>query len=279
MSVKHKRLAHTGFYPLLTALVTLLLSTPPTRAALKPEEVPLFDLRVRVASVAGQEPGDRKFNLTLAGQHAVAEGNGWSDWMSFGLKDATDALKAYPNVYLARYPVVTRLTVDGVVDRTIVEAELRLQEAGEVVPLRGELFGTGLGILLWRDDGGKPQAATMAGYNRQYWKGLEGVQVPASSRPTRFPIVDRFIGGDDDALDWKEGLQALAKAGFSAIMLPPSKPIRQLLLDTGIKRTAWGIYNPPGYAFDYDPKITPAAVHDWAAAQAKPYTDAGYDPK
>jgi hypothetical protein len=37
-------------------------------------------------------------------------------------------------------------------------------------------------------------------------------------------------------------------------MLPPSRPVREILLTAGGRRTARAVYNPPGYAFDFDPK-------------------------
>ena len=35
--------------------------------------------------------------------------------------------------------------------------------------------------------------------------------------------------GDDDRRDWQEGIEQLGRAGFSAIMVPPSRPVRDLL--------------------------------------------------
>ena len=144
------------------------------------------------------------------------------------------------------------------------------------IKLTGELFGPRLGILIWRDEAGKPQAATMADYNQRYWKVLQKVEVPEAKRPKKFPIVDRFIGGDDDRRAWRQGIEELSRAGFSAIMLPPDAKIREMLLEAGQRRTAWAVYNPPGYAFDFDPKITDESIREWAAKQAKPYLDAGY---
>lgn len=118
----------------------------------------------------------------------------------------------------------------------------------------------------------------MAGYNRRYWQALEGVNLTPAQRPRHFPIVDRFIGGDDDRRDWREGIEGLARAGFSALMLPPSRPIRDLLVSAGLRRTSWAVYSPPGYAFAFTDKAS-GELSAWAEKQAKPYRDAGYDAK
>ena len=243
---------------------------------LKPEDVPEFQLRARVLKIGGQVPDGKKFSFGLAGTSGTAVGNSWSTAIRFGRPQAEATLKGYPAIYMRGWPLVVRLTVQGVVDPTLIEAELKFTDSTEVVKLSGELFGPSLGILVWRDAERRPQAATMAEYNHRYWKVLEGMQFPEAMRPKHFPIIDRFIGGDDDRNDWLEGIEQLRRAGFSAIMLPPSRPIRDLLVKSGGRRTAWAVYNPPGYAFDFDPKVTPKTIAVWAQQQAKPYLDAGY---
>ncbi len=119
----------------------------------------------------------------------------------------------------------------------------------------------------------------MATYNQRYWKQFADVRIPVDKRPKHFPIVDRFIGADDDRVNWREGIEHLAGAGMNGIMLPASRETRGLLLDAGLKRTAWAVYNPPGYAFDYDAEATPAKVAAFGQSEAKPYLDAGYAPR
>ena len=263
--------------PVVAGLAILVLPSLVLAASkLKPEELPEFQLRARVASLGGQVPEGKKFSFALAGVNGTAEGNQWSAQIKFGQPQAGATLKGYPAIYMPGWPLVLRLTVRGVVDPTLVEAELKFAESADVVKLSGELFGPSLGILVWRDEQQRPHAATMADYNHRYWKALQGVQLPEAMRPKRFPIVNRFIGGDDDRRDWQEGIEQLRRAGFSAIMLPPSRPIRDLLVKAGGRQTAWAVYSPPGYAFDFDAKITPETIAVWARQQAKPYLEAGY---
>jgi Beta-galactosidase trimerisation domain len=249
---------------------------------LRADEVPTFQLRARVLSVGGRKPAGRKltFRLDATGAAVTAAGSTWSDWLIFDRPRVEARLREYPATSLRAFPLVVFLRVDGVVDPTRVEAELRFVEAGQSFVLDGDLFGPTLGVLIWRDANRRPRAATMANYNQRYWKLMEGAQVPRAQRPRKFPLVDRFIGGDDDRLNWREGIEQLARAGMSALMLPASRPIRELLLQAGLHRTAWAVYNPPGYAFNFGDPRTPAAtaaeIDAWATQQARPYLEAGY---
>src|SRR5262249_49405197 len=150
-------------------------------------------LRARIVSQAEKEPAGKKFSFRfgVASKATSATGSAWSDWMKFEPEQVEATLKGYPAIYLRGYPVVVKLHVDGVLDPTHIESELKFDEGGDPVKLEGELFGPSLGVLLWRE-AGKPQAATMADYNRRYWKALEGVRIPEAERPKKFPIVDRF---------------------------------------------------------------------------------------
>lgn len=243
-------------------------------AALKPEQVPAFKIRARVTG-AGNSGKIFSFQLASATSQK-AEAGAWSDWMVFERAQIEKNLKDYPAIYLQRFSIVTRLRVDPAsAHTTVVEAELVFDENNQIFPLHGELFGPNLGILIWRNEHQQPQAATMAEYNRRYWQPIAGLkEVP--QRPRYFPIIDRFIGGDDDRTAWREGIQGLGRAGFNAIMLPPSAKIRELLLDSGLSRTACAVYNPPGYAFDYGTNINPATLRTWAHDELGPYVKAGY---
>lgn len=256
-------------------ITTLVIATLPLTAqaqkTLQADQVPTFQLRARVVGQPNKDFAKTKFSfrLDVNAKPVAAVGNAWSDWLVYGKTEAAATLKGYPAIYMRGFPIVIRLQVAPVQDPTSVEAELKFNENGKVAKLSGELFGPRLGILVWRDSD-EPKAATMAEYNHRYWQFLADVTITPEQRPKLFPIVDRFIGGDDDRVAWREGIEQLSRAGFSVIMLPPSRPIRDLLLKTGLKHTSWAVYSPPGYAFDFDPKITPEAIDDWAAKQAAP---------
>lgn len=256
---------------LLPTMAAAALAFP--APAQRPADAPLFKVRARVARFGGKAPLAFKGALSLSGNNKPAplKAGEWSPWLVFGPDQRKAVLAGYPAIYLRGYPVVTALSFHPVVDPTEVEAELVFDEGG-TFKLSEELFGPRLGVLVWRE-GGKPRAATMAEYNRRYWKALEGVKITKEQRPKHFPIVDRFIGGDDGRRDWREGIEQLSRAGFSAIMLPPGKVQRELLLAAGHRRTSWAVYSPPGYAFDFDGKHD---LNAWAAKLARPYLDAGY---
>ena len=258
-----------------------LASHAAQRGPLREEEVPTFQLRGRVLSVGGRTPTKETFTfrLDVSGAAVSSAGVQWSNWLKYDRPQVEATLKGYPAIYMREFPVVVKLEVGGAGDSTQVEAELRLDGTGGIRNLYGDLFGPTLGILLWRDIDRKPHAATMADYNRRfYWDLLQGMRLSEAQRPKKFPIVDRFIGGDDDRRDWREGIEHLARAGFNALMLPPSPYLRELLLEAGLRRTAWAVYAPPGGYHDFDPKATPEAIQAWAHEQAKPYLDAGYSP-
>jgi hypothetical protein len=246
------------------------------QAGLRTEDVPTFQLRMRVVKVGGREAAGQKFMYRLAKPNSpqvTASGSEWTEWMTFARSDAETLLRGQPG----GFPVRVRMRIKGVVDPTQVEAELKLDETGEVVKLAADLFNPIMGILLWRDDNKRPHAATMADYNQQrYWKPLEGLRLPEAQRPKKFLIVDRFIGGSDDRREWRDGIDYLSRAGINTIMVPASRPIHDILSAAGIRRTAWAIYNPPGYAFSYTKAGTPQAVEEWAQKQARSYTDAGF---
>ena len=287
-------------------------------AGVPAEQVPTFRLRARVVSSGSptNRPGKCVFTLTGISASVLSQGSDWCPWLEFDRAAARSAVgpRAYPNSNLRGFPVVLHLNISGIRDPATVEAELQFvsfnppanpaseekvgQTADPVVAklaaelavdapvgsngavrLRAELFGPSLGILLWRDEQQAPRAATMAEYNHRYWASLPPSADTVADRPKNFPIVDRFITGDHDRTALREGLAQLARVGFTALMLaPPDKTGRELLLQTGIRQTAGGVYCPPGFFSDHGLTTTQDVVAAWAATQAAAYAHAGFVP-
>jgi hypothetical protein len=266
---------------LRTLLAALLVgSIVRTAVALQPSDVPTFRIRVRVISVGGKDPTGHKFPIRLQTLSGETDGKGWSPWLIYDAAQVSRSL-AHSSPYLTGWPLVLTLQMGGILDPTLVQAEVSLDESGKVVPLEWNLFGPNMGLLLWRETSDKSaHAATMAVYNRRYWNDMHDVQVPEKVRPRRFVLVDRFIGGDDDRIDWKEGFENLSRAGFSAIMAPGNPPMRELLREAGVSRTGWAVYSPPGeFSTPLPGAKAPEPSSVWAAKQAKPYLDNGFAPQ
>ncbi|OGV69968.1 MAG: hypothetical protein A2340_09225 [Lentisphaerae bacterium RIFOXYB12_FULL_60_10] len=261
----------------------LLALAPVADAALKAEAIPLFQWRGRVVTSAGVKPDGQVFSIGFGVKDAArpASNDQWTAWSAFDIEHARHYTgpHAYPNTYMRGFPLVTKPSFNKITEPAHVEMEIRFDATpDQVIALSGELFGPTLGVLIFQDAAGNPSAATMAGYNQRYWEVFRTAVVKPEERPKHFPIVDRFIAGDNDLIALREGIETLSAAGFSAIMLPPDRRQREILLTTGNRRTAWAVYNPPGYAFDYGADVTPDAIRDWAEKQAKPFRDVGYEP-
>ncbi|MHB9110252.1 MAG: beta-galactosidase trimerization domain-containing protein [Armatimonadota bacterium] len=270
---------------LLLAFLTLVFLGEAALAKFPATEVPTFKVRARVVNINGQDPAGKAFTFSLGKTSAKVTGSAWTEGLAFTLQDAEACLgpNNYPNMYMGGWPVVTGMSVQGVADTTAIEGELILDEKPAApVKFSARLYAGHLGVLVWREADKSPRVATFAQYNKRYWEALKTVNITEAQRPKRFPIVDRFIGSDNDRDAWEEGLAQLSKAGFNGLMLGGDKTTRDMLLKVGLRRTAGAIYNPPGYAFDFtrgNENTSPAGVEQWAKNIAKPYYNAGYLPE
>lgn len=259
----------------ISLLTAWIAGASPAKAALDAAKVPTFKIRVKVTQVDGKPPAvGTKFSIALAkAGKTQMDANTWSDWIEYTTADAQEAIKRYPNLYLKRYPVVNHLTILPIKGQTDVQVQIALDD-GKTISTQAELFGQSLGILVWRDADDQPMAGTMADYNQRYWEPLKAVNIPEALRPRKFPLVDRFIGGDNDMIDWRDGIDHLAKAGFTAIanVNPSARP---LLLKAGLTRTSGAIYAPPGL-FDMDGQPTDEKLKAWAQKLAAPFEKAGF---
>lgn len=203
-----------------------------------------------------------------------ARGSAWSPWLDFTRANVKAALHAYPNLYLHRFPVVLKFRILPVTNPTSVDVQVRFSQGATVERLHAELFGPTLGILVWRGkQSGKPHAATMAGYNQRYWREFAGVALQPSQRPKHFIIADRFIGGDNDLLDWSQGILHLASMGINTLQDPPGKFLRNTVLKDGFRRFALGAQLPGG-PLGFGRKVPPIAR--WASNAAARSQKAGY---
>lgn len=257
------------------ALTCTMHGFPQRPPALEPQQIPRFSIRAQVAQAGGSTPS-QSFTIKFASQTARTQGNAWSPWLEFSSTDAEAALRWYSNAARRRFPIVLGIGVSPVVDPTVVNVQVRFSEAAGTVDLHGELFGPTLGIMVWRDAGtNAPRVATMAGYNQRYWQEFDAAALSASQRPKHFLIVDRFIGGDSDRLDWQEGISHLAETGITAMLVPPTAPLRSMLLKDGIRRLALGggiVGGPLGIG------TTTAQIEKWSSDFAARYFKAGYQP-
>lgn len=246
------------------------------------KQLPVLQVRGRVLRLADQPLQKKKFQWVLshASQRGQSVEDQWSDWFALQGKDWEAILKAYPNNYLRNYPVVLALSVQPAAKPTEIEVEVKDGKGQVRLSQKARLFGSRLGLLVFPDGSGDYAVATQAQYNQRYWQAFGAKKGEEMPRLSRLIIVDRYIGGDDDYQAWEEGIGQLAQAGFSAIMVPPSESIREILeRQQGNRRTSWAVYNPPGYAFAFDPKITPASIAQWANDLAASYRKAGFAPE
>ncbi|MCX7705010.1 MAG: beta-galactosidase trimerization domain-containing protein [bacterium] len=240
-----------------------------------------FRIKVEPPESAAQT---QKFQISLGGTkiNLSVEKNTWSDWTKVS-KEAIEAIKKlYPNLYLGKLPLVMYFNVNPCVADTKVFIEFDID--GKQYSSQALSYASGpmsVGFLQWQE-GQETRMGTMAQHNQKYWKQIDEAAsvIGEIKRPEKLIIADRFIGGSSDFYEWKQGLDNLARIGFNVLLMPPDKYLRELMLKTGINKITWAVYNPPGYAFDFDEKETSdTALKKWAQDIAKKYTDAGYDVK
>jgi hypothetical protein len=156
-----------------------------------------------------------------------------------------------------------------------------------MLTLRAQLFGPRLALVLSKDLAVVPVAVqTMADFNTNtYTKAAAGIKV--MTPPRRFPVMDRFISGDDNIFTWAGGIQLLTQLGMHGLEVQSgngpngypvySSVVRQALLAAGQNITSSAEYAAPGTA-PATGRDTAASLSKWAQEIAGPFTDAGYQP-
>ncbi len=239
-----------------------------------------FSFRIKVEPP--QTSQTEKFQVVIGKINFFVEKNTWSEWTKVNSENIDAIKKGYPNLYMGRYPLVIHIGVHPPVVDTKISLEYEVD--GKQYSAQALYYGSGMmtvGTLQWEENG-IVKMGSMAQYNQKYWDQIHNAQASIGEvkKPEKLLIVDRFIGGDSDFYDWKQGLDNLSKLGFNVFLMPADKKLRELLLQTPIKKITYAVYNPPGYAFDFDEKETSdTAIKQWAEKIARSYTDAGYDVK
>ena len=91
-----------------------------------------------------------------------------------------------------------------------LEAETRI-DGGETTRTPAELQGPSLGVILWREADGVVHIDTLAGHGRRvYDAAMREAVLPEADRPRKIIFGERYIGGDNDALCWREGIERLS---------------------------------------------------------------------
>ncbi len=242
----------------------------------------LFLLRARVLKVQQKTPpAGQEFHVSYGGSTAVAAGDRWTAWTPC-TKKMWDALRRdYPNNGRTN-PMVFWLNFKEALDTTHVEVEVKLPaDPKTVYRMPGELFGHGMGLAIYTEKGHQ-KAASFAQYNRRFWAGLKGFEIPKGERPRKFPIVDSLrTRGGTNRLTFREGFAALASAGFNVLGPEVHRPqVTEELKRQGITRTGGGTFTAPGWVCNYGSEAdVDAQLTKWAREQAESFRKSGWAPR
>lgn len=225
----------------------LTIGPRPIAAAETPADAADFAVRVRVVSAGGQRPAEQDaFAITVEkGPKVSFQGEAWSPWValsghSAGRKGPWEVKSGCSVIPVGRPFTVLKL-----------EVETRVKE-GEKNRTPAELLASSaLGLMLWRGAEGPAHLDTFAGHGRRvYDPAMRAAVLPPQDRPKRIVFGERYIGGDGDAVCWREGIERLCGLGFNAMHAVP-KAFIPVVREGGITQLWGAVYNPPGYAFHF----------------------------
>ena len=229
-----------------------------------------FSCRARVTSPAASRPGEQaNFTFRLGPAHSATSGGVWS-----GVDDVRPAagrspLKVTPRS-TERLPRRHRPDARRRDGADGVEAEMKLVRVERWSRWRRAVrprWASSSGATTGNE---KPRRAPST---PAYWKQLEGVHIPESKRPKKFPWSTASSPATTTAANGATASSPLPRR-LLRDHAAPSKPVREIARELGVTKTAWAVYSPPGYAFDWRtlPTRSPRAAGEWARQQAKPYT-------
>lgn len=270
----------SSFLAILTAMVLLgndpLCASPDVPA---PNEIPDFAMRVRVNRAAEREAtSEDSFRLQMGSSNVTFTGQTWSPWVTSTRAFIDAERQKYPNSYNRRWELRFTTSVrpqQGRFEPLDLKVETRVE--GETVQQTpSELIGTSLGLLLWREDNGSWSIDTLAGHGRRvYDEAARAAVLPPEDRPQKIIFGERYIGGDNDALAWREGIERLCGLGFNAMHPVPAAYV-PVIREGGINRLWGAAYSPPGYAFNFATNRH-AIFDDFASNQIASALNAGWE--
>lgn len=320
-------------------LAAALLAAPPTARSIEVEDVPLFAFKCRRAAVDGPMPPKSTFYVGeeyYGTANAVSSnGTGWSAVGNFSAADRAKAAATYQNTYMARwYAMTTTIGVYPVVNNSNISCVLtfigrdagaapdvtvtgRLYPAGECVPVHAPCAAawqssSWLGLVMYREDHanatnvtGAPVVTTMREFNAQKYWGMLNSLPAIPKRPSRFPFIDSFAGGDSDLDNYLSAVTALSTLGLHGIGAGTQPEVVARLRALGHNLTTGGTFvlgasgsqerPDEACAFDknsscnfhpWDHKLATDAdlvndteIAEWASSFAAGFAAAGYSPE
>ncbi|MCA8831100.1 type 1 glutamine amidotransferase family protein [Hymenobacter pini] len=262
-------------------LLSNLLLPVPLAAAPAAKDVPDYRVRVRILRVQGKAPAAaQSFSLSLTGNTQVVSfrGTAWSGWVASTRAGIEQVLASYNNANNAFWQVATnaRVTPTGAAPFPTLKAQVQcVIVGGETSTTEAELFGSNLGLILWKGADQKIHMDTYAGHGRRvYDQALKAAFLPEPERPKKILFGERYIGADDDYLSWREGVRRLCGLGFNALHPVPAH-LTATVKAAGIRKIWGAVYNPPGYAFNFNPQRQAEFVK-FAQDQIAPSLAAGW---
>lgn len=211
---------------------------------------PDIAMRVKVTQVGAVAPTvEQSFKASFGGTNPVTfKGDAWSEWFFFAGYNDEERLAV--GVAVVPEPAIDPFP------RIKLSAEMTVED-GEKTTNTADLFGPTLSVMLWKS-GDKVHVDTRAGHTaRVYGPFFKAAAIPENERPRQILFGDRFILGsweDNNALSWKEGIGGLAGLGINAHTFEGiNQPaLAQVIRDAGIKKVWGAVYEPPGYAFNFN---------------------------
>ncbi|RSK48797.1 hypothetical protein [Hymenobacter rigui] len=231
-------------------------------AAPAAKDVPNYKVRGRVLRIQGKAPAaSLKFTVGLAGNPQVVSfaGTAWSAWVPSTRAGIEQALATYNNANNSFWQVATGLgiTPPASTSTSFPDLTVQVQSAiggGETSTTPAELFGPGIGLMLWRGTDQKIHIDTFTGHGRRvYDQALKAAFLPEQERPKKILFGERYIGSDNDYLSWREGIRRLCGLGFNVLHPVPAN-LTSTVRAAGIQKIWGAVYNPPGYAFNFGPQ-------------------------